>query len=66
MALAGCSDLLEEGEEPFEVLPGGRVGPCLYAALRVLCASDADLSHWSSITGAHTSCAMMLHRPVML
>ena len=51
-APCACSDLLEEGEEPFEVLPGAQVGPCLYAALKVLCASDAAFSSWSTIAGA--------------
>ncbi|KAK9789397.1 hypothetical protein WJX73_003152 [Symbiochloris irregularis] len=43
------SDLLEEEDEPFEVMPEGRVGPCLYAALRVLCASDAVFQGWRGI-----------------
>ena len=49
----GCavSDLLQEDEEPFEVLPGGRIGPCLYAALRILCADDATFDSWTGITG---------------
>lgn len=33
------------------MLPGARVGPCLYAALRVLCANERTFESWSSIAG---------------
>ena len=50
-----CSDLLEEDEEPFEVLPGGRVGPCLYAVLKVLYADALEFRGWHGIAGESSS-----------
>jgi SET domain-containing protein 6 len=41
------TDLLneEEGEEPFEVLPNGHIGPALFATLRVLCSGVENLKN---------------------
>ncbi|EFN55406.1 hypothetical protein CHLNCDRAFT_134525 [Chlorella variabilis] len=46
------SDVLEEGEEPFEALPNGHISPALFVALRVLCAPDEEAAGWSGIADA--------------
>jgi hypothetical protein len=51
--IAGCgSDLLEEDREPFEVLPGGSIGPSLLVALRTLLASDSVFQGWRGLEDA--------------
>jgi N-lysine methyltransferase SETD6 len=41
------TDLLteEDGEEPFELLPNGHIGPALFATLRVLCSGAENLKN---------------------
>lgn len=46
------SELLEDDSEPFEVLPGGRIGPSLAVALRVLFASDSEFQCWRGLEDA--------------
>ncbi len=53
-----CSELLDEEREPFEVLPGGCIGPSLLVALRVLLASDADFCKWQSLDDALQLCSV--------
>ena len=50
---AHFSELLEEDEEPFEVLPGGIINAPLAVTLRVLTASDDIFQSWTTLEGAH-------------
>ena len=50
---AQCSELLEEDEEPFEVLPGGIINAPLAVTLRVLTAPDDSFQSWATLEGAH-------------
>ena len=47
------SDLLEEDEEPFLVLPKAQVGPSLLVAARILSATPAEFAAFqnSDLTG---------------
>ena len=49
---AQCSELLEEDEEPFEVLPGGTINAPLAVTLQVLTASDDSFHSWTTLEGA--------------
>ena len=49
--VCSCSHLLEEGMEPFEVLPKGSINPSLLMALRVLFAPEEEFSQWGSLQG---------------
>lgn len=46
-----CSHLLEEEEEPFEVLPGGNINPSLLMTLRVLFADSKQFGAWQNLDG---------------
>ncbi|KAK9815861.1 hypothetical protein WJX72_010928 [[Myrmecia] bisecta] len=46
------SELLQEDAEPFEVLPGGVMGPALLVALRVLFAPQHVWTTWTSLADA--------------
>ncbi|KAK9835816.1 hypothetical protein WJX74_008600 [Apatococcus lobatus] len=46
------SELLEEEEEPFEVLPGGIINAPLAVTLRVLTAANDDFRSWTSLEDA--------------
>ena len=46
-----CSHLLEEEQEPFEVLPKGNIGPSLLMALRVLFAPENTFLQWKGLEG---------------
>lgn len=43
------SELLEEGEEPFEVLPDARVAPSLLVALHALLAPEDEFRSWRGL-----------------
>ena len=47
-----CSELLDEGSEPFEVMPEGCIGPSLVVALFVICADEQVFDQWTSIDDA--------------
>ena len=47
-----CSELLDEDSEPFEVLPGGCIGPSLAVTLYIICADDQLYSSWSHMDDA--------------
>ena len=49
--LGTCSDLLEDDEELFEVLPGGVINAPLAVALRMLTASNEQFATWSTLEG---------------
>ena len=44
-----CSELLDEDSEPFEVLPGGCIGPSLAVTLYIMCADDQLFNSWSHV-----------------
>ena len=50
-----CSDLLDDKDEPFEVIPDARLGPALMAALYILFAPDTLFSAWRTVDDAANS-----------
>ena len=49
---AVCSEPLDEESEPFEVLPGGCIGPSLAVTLYIMCADDQLYNSWSHMDDA--------------
>ena len=47
-----CSDLLDPGEEPFEVYPSARLSSCLAVALYILFCPHERFAQWESLEGA--------------
>ena len=50
---------MEEDEEPFEVLPGGRINPSLLMALRALFATSDEAAAWQTLEGQSFVCLMV-------